>query len=74
MATAYWLMYIKLFLPIIVLANAVQQTEFLRESIHSPISAVQLDVTHDRTGQLELGLLLAHDFLDQALAAQYSIC
>jgi hypothetical protein len=49
----------------IVLANAMLQTAILRERIHSPISAVQLDVTHDRTEQLSL--LLTHEILDRAL-------
>jgi hypothetical protein len=68
MPTAYWLMYIELSLPIIVLANVMQQTEFPREQVHSLISAVQLDGIHDRTEQL--GLLLAHEVLDQELAAR----
>ena len=48
MSTAYWFVNIELSLPIVVLANAILQTEFLGELIHSPVSAVQLDRPHDR--------------------------
>jgi hypothetical protein len=48
MSTAYWLVNIEPSLPIVVLANAMLETEFLRERIHSPVSAVQLDRPHDR--------------------------
>ena len=40
MSTAYWFVNIKFSLPIVMLANAMLETEFLRESIHSPVSAV----------------------------------
>jgi hypothetical protein len=48
MSTAYWFVNIELSLPIVVLANAMLETEFLRELIHSPVSAVELDSPHDR--------------------------
>jgi hypothetical protein len=48
MSTAYWFVNIELSLPIVVLANAILQTEFLGELIHNPVSAVELDRPHDR--------------------------